>query len=212
MGSRPHPFVPLQPSKLVLPRGIVSSPPASNARINTAAAPFAVRAPRSKCFNCGQADQFARECPNCHQARKPPSVPHEPTEVMKTTIQDFIECIAEACSEVHFCVNCGMVDNVVSQCVESPVSYNFANSRWAETEAAGVAAHTEPRENNRLLMLQPAKQPTVYTPLAVNCGSKQVQMSLEPTTFDRQGRTCISNHLMLAAEQQYCPGLTFPEL
>ena len=82
-----------------------------------------------------------------------------------------------------------MVDHVASQCVESPVSDDFAYSRWAETEAAGVAAQTVPLEADRMLMLHPAEQPGFNTPLTVTCGAKQVQTSLEPKSFDPQGRT-----------------------
>ena len=52
-----------------------------------------------------------------------------------------------------------------------------------------------------MLMLQPAEPPAFYTPLTITCGAKLVRTYLEPTTFDPQGRTLISIHLMLAAEQ-----------
>ena len=57
-------------------------------------------------------------------------------------------------------------------------------------------------------MLHPAEPPAFYTPLTITCGAKQVQTCLEPTTFDPQGRTLISIHLMLAAEQLRRPTLT----
>ena len=46
----------------------------------------------------------------------------------------------------------------------------------------------------------------------VTCGAKQVQTCLDPTTFDPQGRTLISIHLMLAAEQVRRPTLTLAKL
>ena len=49
-----------------------------------------------------------------------------------------------------------MIDHVASQCAENPVRYNFASSRWAESEAAGIDAHKLPLEDNRVLMIQPA--------------------------------------------------------
>ena len=61
-------------------------------------------------------------------------------------------------------------------------------------------------------MLHPAKPPAFYTPLTITCGAKQVQTCLEPTTFDPQGRTLISIHLMLAAEQMRRPTLTLAKL
>ena len=88
----------------------------------------------------------------------------------------------------------------------------FAYNRCAEVESAGVAAHTVPLEDDRVLMLHPAEPPAFYTPLTITCGAKQVQTCLEPTTFDPQGRTLISIHLMLAAEQMRRPTLTLAKL
>ena len=53
MRSRPHPFVPLPPNKMVLPQAVVPPPPLSNASANPAAPPPAVRVPLCACFNCG---------------------------------------------------------------------------------------------------------------------------------------------------------------
>ena len=61
-------------------------------------------------------------------------------------------------------------------------------------------------------MLHPEEPPAFYTPLTITCGAKQVQTCLEPTTFDPQGRTLISIHLMLAAEQLRRPTLTLAKL
>ena len=52
MRSRPHPFAPLPPNKMVLPQGVMPPPPASNAPPNQAAAPPAARLPAGACFNC----------------------------------------------------------------------------------------------------------------------------------------------------------------
>ena len=76
-----------------------------------------------------------------------------------------------------------MVDHVTSKYAEQPESDDLAYSRWAETDPAGIAAHTVPIEDDRVLMLHPAEQPVVYNSLTVICGEKQVQTSLEPTTF-----------------------------
>ena len=40
------------------------------------------------------------------------------------------------------------IDHVASQFMEIPVSDNFAFSRWAGTEAAGIAAQTIPTEDD----------------------------------------------------------------
>ena len=51
--------------------------------------------------------------------------------------------------------------------MEAPASSydDFAYSRWGEVEAAGVAAHTVPLKDDRVLMLHPAEPPAFYTPL-----------------------------------------------
>ena len=82
-------------------------------------------------------------------------------------------------------------------CPTNP-SHELAYNRWAEVESAGVAAHTVPLEDDRVLMLHPAEPPAFYTPLTITCGAKQVQNCLEPTMFDPHGRTLSSIHLMLA--------------
>ena len=53
MRSRPHPFAPLPPNKMVLPQGVMPPPPASNAPPNQAAVQPAARLPVGACFNCG---------------------------------------------------------------------------------------------------------------------------------------------------------------
>ena len=125
--SRPHPFVPLAPNKMVLPQGVLPPPPPSNAPANPAAEPPAIRVPLGVCFICAQICHFARNCPTRDQPRKPTVVP-EP-EAVKTTTVDVVECIAENCSGVRFCVNCGQIDHVASQCVENPVCDDLAYSR-----------------------------------------------------------------------------------
>ena len=65
---------------------------------------------------------FTRDCPTRDQVRKPAVVP-EP-EAVKTTTEDVVECITESCSRVRFCVNCGLVDHVASQCVDNALRAN----------------------------------------------------------------------------------------
>ena len=48
--SRPHPFVPLSPNKLVVPQGVLPPPPAKNAQVNQAAAPPVARAITAGCL------------------------------------------------------------------------------------------------------------------------------------------------------------------
>ena len=124
--------------------------------------------------------------------------------------------ILEGYPGIRQCSNCGIFDHADAQCGEhsnSPKpSDEIAYNRWAEVGSAGVAAHTVALEDDRVLMLHPAEPPAFYTPLTITCGAKQVQTCLEPTTFDPQGRTLISIHLMLAAEQLRRPTLTLAKL
>ena len=91
--------------------------------------------------------------------------------------------------------------DVFADCPTSAIQSETFSSR-AEVEEKADAAQTAPTANDKVLLLRPADQPTVNAPLAVTCGTKQVQTSLESTTFD------LSVHLMLASEQQIRPDLT----
>ena len=86
------------------------------------------------------------------------------------------------------------------------------SSPRAEEKKKTDATQTLSTASGRVLMLRPADQATVNAPLTVTCGTKQVQTSLESTTFDPSGRTLLSVHLVLASEQQIRPDLTLEKL
>ena len=119
-------------------------------------------------------------------------------EGVKVTTEDATDGILEGHPGIYQCTSCGLFDQAEVQCGEHShapkPSDELAYNRWAEVESAGIAAHTVPLEDDRVLMLHPAEPPAFHTPITFTCGAKQVQTCLEPTTFDPQGRTLISNH------------------
>ena len=212
MRSRPHPYVPLPPNKLVVPQGVLPPPPANNAPVNQAAASPAARLPLGACFIVvKQVSLLETALPEITLVSL--QVPAEP-EAVNVTAKDVTEGLVESYSGIRQFTFCGAFDHVDSHCAEifSNHGDEFAYNRWAEVEAAGVAAHTVPLEDDRVLMLHPAEPPVFHTLLTITCGAKQVQTYLEPTTFDPHGRMLISIHLMLAAEQLHRHTLTVAKL
>ena len=128
---------------MVVPQGVLPPQASPSTTPANPAVPAPVRAPIGACFNCGHNGHFVRECLNRDQARIP-AVPPELGEAVKVTTEDIAERVAESCSGVCFCVNCGMVDHVASQCTANPVSDDFAYSRCATRRPPMFLQHMRP--------------------------------------------------------------------
>ena len=96
---------------------------------------------------------------------------------------------------------------VFADCPTSSIESETFNSR-AEVGEKADAAETAPTAYDRVLLLRPADQPTVNASLTVTCGTKQVQTSLESTTFDPSGNytVCTPNASLGATNT---PGFDF---
>ena len=89
---------------------------------------------------------------------------------------------------------------VSADCPTSSIQSETSSPK-AEVKEKADAAHTSPTVSGRVLMLRPADRATANAHLIVTCDTKQVQTSLESTTFDTSGRILFSVHLVLASEQ-----------
>ena len=163
MRSRPHPFAPLPPNKMVLPQGVLPPPPANNPPMNSTGVPPPACLPLGACFKCGQTGHFARDCSKRDQAHKPATAPKP--EGVKVTTEEVTDDVLENYPGIRQCAHCGVFDHVDSPCDSNLVLPNeeYAYNRWAEVESAGIAAHTVPLEDDRVLMLHPAEPPR-FTP------------------------------------------------
>ena len=164
MRSRPHPFVPLHPNKMVLPQGLL--PPNATFKYTGCSRCHRSGQGAGRClFQLWTKRTFRSESTTRDQARKPNGAQPHVEEVVKATMEEHAEGVAERCSGVQFCVNCGMVDHVASQCKEDPVSDDLAFSRWAATEDPSMAAQDAPASgDHRVLVLRLADLPAMIPP------------------------------------------------
>ena len=90
-------------------------------------------------------------------------------EGVKVTAEDVTDGVLESYPGIHQCAHCGVYDHVDVPCGEHSQAPRpndeLAYNRWAEVESAGVAAHTVPLEDDRVLMLHPAEPPAFHPPL-----------------------------------------------
>ena len=100
---------------------------------------------------------------------------------------------------------------VIADCSKSFIHSQTSSPR-ADADGKADATHTAPTACDRVLMQRPADQTIVNAPLTVTSGTKQVQTSLDSTTFDPSGRMLLSVHPMLDSEQQTRPDLTLEKL
>ena len=77
--------------------------------------------------------------------------------------------------------------------MENPATDNFAYERWAETEAAGVAAQTILLDD-RVFMLRPAEQPLLGTLLTVTCSPVTAVLDSVEMKFDARIVMDVHSH------------------
>ena len=94
--------------------------------------------------------------------------------------------VAAAASSVPAAPVKSCTTDVFANCPTSSIQSETFSSR-AKVEEKADATQTAPTAHDKVLLLRPADQPTVTAPLTVTCGTKQVQTSLESTTFDPSG-------------------------
>ena len=89
-------------------------------------------------------------------------------EGVKVTAEDVTDGVLENYPGIHQCAHCGVYDHVDVPCGEHSQAPRpndeLVYNRWAEVESAGVAAHTVPLEDDRVLMLLPAEPPAFHPP------------------------------------------------
>ena len=197
------------------------APQAPNAQQLPQQPPAFRQQPQRTCFNCGDPSHFAADCPLKDRARKPveqivnscrtntagewvcPSIPRGMND-------DLMPATLPEQGTSAFCVNCGHVGHVASDCM---TPHNVATEEQVKaTWYAPVANSTDFCDSeDQIRVISTSEDGGPSRPVVVTCGEKQILTTLEAPAPDCT-ETLISIHLLLSAEQKARPNLTLAQL
>ena len=109
-----------------------------------------------------------------------------------------------------FCVNCGHVGHVASDCM---TPHNVATEEQVKAAWYAPVANSSDfcDSEDQIRVISTSEDGGPSRPVVVTCGEKQILMTLEAPAPDCTG-TLISIHLLLSAEQKARPNLTLAQL
>ena len=169
------------------------------------------------CFNCGDPSHFAADCPLKDRARKPvqqivnscrknragewmcPSNPRGMND-------DLMPATLPEQGTSAFCVNCGHVGHVASDCM---TPHNVATEEQVKAAwYAPVANSTDfCHSEDQIRVISTSEDGGPSRPVVVTCGEKHILTTLEAPAPDCT-ETLISIHLLLSAEQKARPHIS----
>ena len=197
------------------------APQAPNAQQLPQQPPTFRQQPQRTCFNCGDPSHFAADCPLKDRARKP--VQQIVNSCRKNTAgewmcpsnprgmnDDLMPATLPEQGTSAFCVNCGHVGHVASDCM---TPHNVATEEQVKAAwYAPVANSTDFCDSeDQIRVISTSEDGGPSRPVVVTCGEKQILTTLEAPAPDCT-ETLISIHLLLSAEQKARPNLTLAQL